>query len=121
MNRTQSPREGGLYLHRRPFSKGIDGVHAATLASVLAADVAAVPRLDELRAAGQRRSEEEDDEDRWQLEQRRSLSFAQYSLPTKLNKPVILPQLCLSAVLKSCLVCTGVVQPNPPLCAHFLV
>lgn len=121
MNRTQSPREGGLYLHRRPFSKGIDGVHAAALASVLVADVAAVPRLDELRAAGQRRSEEEDDEDRWQLEQRRSLSFAQYSLPTKLNKPVILPQLCLSAVLKSCLGCTGVVQPNPPPCAHFLV
>lgn len=57
-----SPREGEVYLDSRPLSKGIDGVHSTGEALVLFVDVTAVHRLDELLAAGQQRSQEEEDD-----------------------------------------------------------
>lgn len=72
MNVHLCPREGEGYLDSRPVSSRIDGVHSAGLALVVVVDFTAVHRLDEVLAAGQQWSQEEED-DGSQLEH--TLSF----------------------------------------------
>lgn len=57
------PREGDVYLDSRRGSDGIDGEHSTGSAGVVIIDVAAVHWQDELLAAGQHRSQEQED---WQ-------------------------------------------------------
>ncbi len=62
LNVNLRPREDEMYLDSRCGSDGIDGVHSTGSAVVMVMDVTAVHWLEELLAAGQQWSQEEEDD-----------------------------------------------------------